>query len=433
VVEGVRGVLEEKRQAILKGQESGALDEKSLSQEVVEAVDARLAGSLARVINATGVILHTNLGRALLAPRALERVQQVGLHYSNLEYDLRKDARGDRQIHLYPLLHDLTGAEASLVVNNNAAALFLILNTLAEGKEVIVSRGELVEIGGSFRLPEIMKKGGATLAEVGTTNKTYLSDYEEAIGPQTALLLKVHTSNFRILGFTAACPVRELAELGRRYQIPVVEDLGSGAMVDLSLYGLPKEPLAKESLKEGADLVCFSGDKLLGGPQAGLILGRADLIRRLAKNPLTRAMRLDKLSLACLEATLRIYREGKEVEKEIPVLSALTAPVEAIIRRAQRLMELMGSEARESFHPQIEEGEAEVGGGSLPGTSIPTRWVVLQPSSLSVQSLEEGLRAGDPPILARIKRGKLVLDMLTVAEEELDLVGVRLAELAKRI
>jgi len=432
VVDSVRGVLEQRRQAILQGQESEDLGEGSLSQKVVEAVSARFASSLTRVINATGVVLHTNLGRALMPMRALERVREVALHYCNLEYDLKKDRRGDRQIHLQPLLHDLTGAEASLVVNNNAAALLLILNTLAEGKEVIVSRGELVEIGGSFRLPEIMKKGGATLVEVGTTNKTYLSDYEQAIGGETALLLKVHTSNFRLLGFTASCSVGELVPLGRRHRIPVVEDLGSGAMVDLSLYGLPKEPLVKESLKEGADLVCFSGDKLLGGPQAGLILGREDLIQRLAKNPLARAMRLDKLSLACLEVTLRIYREGKDVEKEIPVLSALTAPMEAIRRRAERLVELMGAKAREAFRPQIEEGEAEVGGGCLPAASIPTRWVTLSPSFLSVQSLEEALRTGNPPILARMQKGRLVLDMLAVTEEELELMGARLAHLAKR-
>lgn len=431
VVDCVRGVLDQKRQAILQGQEVEGLDERSLSREVVEAVGARFASSLTRVINATGVLLHTNLGRSLLPLRAVERVREVALHYCNLEYDLKKDSRGDRQIHLQSLLYDLTGAEAALVVNNNAAALLLIINTLAEGRQVIVSRGELVEIGGSFRLPEIMKKGGATLVEVGTTNKTHLSDYEGAICPETAFLLKVHPSNFRIFGFTASCSVGEVVQLGRRHRIPVVEDLGSGALVDLSLYGLPKEPLARESLKEGADLVCFSGDKLLGGPQAGLILGREDLIRRLAKNPLARAMRLDKLSLACLEATLRIYLEGKEVEKQVPVLSVLTTPAETVNRRAERLVELMGTKAQEAFRPQIEEGEAEVGGGSLPGASIPTRWVTLKPSLLSVQSLEEELRNGSPPILARIKKGHLVLDMLTIAEEELELIGARLAHLAR--
>jgi L-seryl-tRNA(Ser) seleniumtransferase len=431
VVEGIRGVLEGKRQALLQGQASEVLDEKSLSREVAEAVEARFACSLTRVINATGVVLHTNLGRAPLAPQALERIREVALHYCNLEYDLSKDVRGDRQAHLESLLRDLTGAEASLVVNNNAAALFLILNTLSEGKEVVVSRGELVEIGGSFRLPEIMRKSGAVLVEVGTTNKTYLSDYEQAVGLQTALLLKVHTSNFRVTGFTAACSVGELAQLGRRHGIPVVEDLGSGTLVDLALYGLPREPLAKESLREGAEVVCFSGDKLLGGPQAGLILGRADLVRRMAKNPLARAMRLDKLSLAGLEATLRIYREAGEVEKEIPVLAALTASAEAIAGKAERLLELMGPEVRAAFRPEIGEGEAEVGGGSLPGTSIPTRWVILRPSSVSAQSLEARLREGAPPILGRIKKGNLILDLLTVAEEELELIGARLADLAK--
>ena len=430
LVDSVRAVLEGKRQAILQGKEMEDFDERLLSQKLSQALHDRFAPTLRRVINATGVILHTNLGRSLLATRAMERAQEVATHFSNLEYDLQGGLRGDRQIHLQPLLHDLTGAEASLVVNNNAAALFLIINTLAEGKEAIVSRGELVEIGGSFRLPEIMKKGGALLREVGTTNKTYLSDYEEAIGSQTALLLKVHTSNFRLSGFTAACSLGELVQLGRRYQIPVVEDLGSGAMVDLSRWGLPKEPLAQESLREGADLVCFSGDKLLGGPQAGLILGRQVLVQRLKKNPLARAMRIDKLSLACLEATLRIYLEGPEVWKEIPVFSFLTAPLEVLAGRARRLIELMGPGAREVFDPQVEEGQAEVGGGSLPGALIPTRCVTLRPCSVPVQSMEEKLRGGDPPILARIQKGNLILDMLTVQDDELEQIGAALAELS---
>ena len=430
LVDSVRVVLEGKRQEILQGREMEAFDKPLLSQKVAEALHGRFAPTLRRVINATGVVLHTNLGRSLLATRAMEKAQEVATHFSNLEFDLRGGLRGDRQIHLQPLLHDLTGAEASLVVNNNAAALFLIINTLAEGKEAIVSRGELVEIGGSFRLPEIMKKGGAVLREVGTTNKTYLSDYEEAIGSQTALLLKVHTSNFRLSGFTTACCLRELVQVGRRYQIPVVEDLGSGAMMDLSRWGLPKEPLAKESLKEGADLVCFSGDKLLGGPQAGLILGREILIKRLKKNPLARAMRIDKLSLACLEATLRIYLKGGDAWKEIPVFSFLTAPIELLAGRAQRLIELMGPAAREAFVPQMEEGQAEAGGGSLPGTLIPTRYVTLRPRSVAVQSMEEKLRWGDPPILVRIQKGNLILDMLTVQDDELEPIGKVLGGLA---
>ena len=433
LVECVRGVLEQKRLQILGGERSEVPGEELLSREIHEAFHRRLFTTLRRVINATGVVLHTNLGRAPLSSRAMERVREAAQNYCNLEYDLERDMRGDRQMHLSSLLQDLTGAEASLVVNNNAAALLLILNTLAEGKEVIVSRGELVEIGGSFRLPEIMRKGGATLVEVGTTNKTYLFDYEGAISSQTALLLKVHPSNFRLLGFTAACSVEELAQLGRRYGIPVVEDLGSGAMVDLSGYGFPKEPLARESLREGADLVCFSGDKLLGGPQAGLILGQKDLVQRLAKNPLTRALRLDKLSLACLEATLRIYLEGQAVQEKIPVLSVLTTPIEGIQERAHRLIEGMGPQARGAFDPEIQEGKAEAGGGSLPGVFIPTRWVILRPRFLSAQSLEKELRGGDPPILARIKKGSLLLDMLTVREEELGMIGSRLSDLAKGV
>jgi L-seryl-tRNA(Ser) seleniumtransferase len=431
LVDCVRSVLERRRQKILQSTEPEALDLPSLSREVSEALQTRFAPSLRRVINATGVVLHTNLGRSLLASRAVESLQEITRHYSNLEYDLKGGLRGDRQIHLQPVLHDLTGTEASLVVNNNAAALFLIINTLAEGREAIVSRGELLEIGGSFRLPEIMKKGGAELREVGTTNKTYLSDYEEAISSRTGLLLKVHTSNFRLTGFTAACPLGELVELGRRHQIPVVEDLGSGAMVDLSRWGLPKEPLARESLREGVDLVCFSGDKLLGGSQAGLILGKEILVKRLKKNPLARAMRIDKLSLACLEATLRIYLEGERVREEIPVLSILTTRPETLVRRGQTLIELMGPMARKAFDPRIEEGEAEVGGGSLPGTVISTRCVTLRSSTISSQSMEEKLRKADPPILARIQKGTVILDMLTVRDEELEQVGIALAELAR--
>jgi len=430
IIDEIRGVLEEKRQALLQGKQAEGLEEDSLSREVSARLKRRFAPSLKRVINATGVVLHTNLGRALLPPMVVERIQEIALHYSNLEYDLHQDARGDRQMHLRSLLQELTGAESSLVVNNNAAALFLILNTLAEGKEVIVSRGELIEIGGSFRLPEIMKKGGARLVEVGTTNKTYLSDYEQAIGPQTGLLLKIHTSNYRFLGFTATCSVEELVQLGKRYQLPVVEDLGSGALADLPLYRLAQEPSPKESLRAGADLVCFSGDKLLGGPQSGVILGRGDLIQKIAKNPLARTMRLDKLSLAALEATLRIYRQERGAREQIPVLAMLSTPVEVVAQRARRLIELMGAQAASAFRPQIERGTAEAGGGSLPGISLPTYWVRMKPVSISVQSLESKLREGNPPILARIKKESLILDLLTVGEEELELIANRLCELA---
>ncbi|MFZ1058351.1 MAG: L-seryl-tRNA(Sec) selenium transferase, partial [Candidatus Rokuibacteriota bacterium] len=341
IVQAVREVLVGERGRLVEGVKGAGtvtpLDTDALARRVVAELSRAGAFSLAPVVNATGVVLHTNLGRALLSPLTLERLRRVGSAYSNLELDLKTKERGSRYVHVDGLLKRLTGAPASLVVNNNAAAVLLALESLARGKEVIVSRGELIEIGGEFRIPDIMRRSGAILREVGTTNRTHLKDYADAIGPETALLLKVHTSNYRVLGFTAQVPTRDLVELGRSRGIPVMEDLGSGCFVDLRPYGFPYEPTVQEAVAAGLDLVSFSGDKLLGGPQAGIVVGKAELVERLKKNPLNRALRIDKLTLAGLEATLYAYEAGNAIET-IPTLRMLTERLAAVRRRARRLL-----------------------------------------------------------------------------------------------
>ena len=353
------------------------LDLESLLQELLQKIQAAGQASLRRVINATGVVIHTNLGRSPLAAAALAQIQEVAAHYSTLEYDLARGERGSRHDHLEGLLQEVTGAEAALVLNNNAAAVLLALTALAQGQEVIISRGQLVEIGGSFRLPEIMAVSGALLKEVGTTNKTHLQDYEQAISLETALLLKVHPSNFRITGFTSEVALPELVALGRRYGLLVVEDLGSGCLIDLSRYGLEREPTVQETLKAGADLVLFSGDKLLGGPQAGLALGSREVVTRLRAHPLTRALRPDKLTLAGLEATLRLYLDEPQALAAIPTLRMLTRPVAELDRQARG----SGPEPEACLGPRIQvqvvASIGRVGGGALPQVSLPSRALAL--------------------------------------------------------
>ncbi len=422
-VDSVRQVLEKKRQAILSGEgkpEETLGDLESILSEVEREASKRLRPNLQRVVNATGVVLHTNLGRSCLSRRALDSLLGVGMYYSNLEYNLVEGCRGSRQAHVEGLLCQLTGAEASFVVNNNAAAVLLALNTLAEGKEVVVSRGELVEIGGSFRLPDVMRKAGARLREVGTTNRTHISDYEQAIGPDTALLLKVHTSNYRILGFTAQVTLSELVALGQRYGIPVMEDLGSGALVDLSLRGLEKEPMVGESIQAGADLVTFSGDKLLGGPQAGLIVGRHSPIDQLRKNPLARAVRVDKFSLAALEATLREYLDEEGVWKEVPSLRMLGLSQEELRARAEDLAAKIREKTGDRLLASCKKGYSEAGGGSLPLVQIPTFLVAISSPYITAEAIEEKLRAHEPPIIGRINEGEFLIDLRTVLEEEIE-------------
>jgi L-seryl-tRNA(Ser) seleniumtransferase len=435
VVEAVREVLERWRRIVAAG-ESGSAQEANppsraaLVAEAREAARRRDRPALRRLINATGVIVHTNLGRAPLPEAAIERIVEVARGYSNLEYDLERGTRRSRQAHVEWLLCRLTGAEAALAVNNNAAAVLLAINTLAEGKEVIVSRGELVEIGDSFRIPDIMRRAGGILKEVGTTNRTYLRDYEAAIGGATAMLLKVHPSNFRILGFAADVPVSELVTLGKQRGLPVVEDVGSGALLDLSQVGLSKEPLPSESVRAGADLVTFSGDKLLGGPQAGLIVGKRSLVEQLRLNPLARAVRIDKLSLAALEATLRLCLDEGRAFSRIPVLRALAMPLHEIDQRARRLCDQIAALASGHLKASIIDGTSEVGGGALPLEALPTRLVAVQAPDLTAQALEERLRRSDPPVMVRIKDDQVLLDPRTVSDEELEELAKLVASVA---
>jgi L-seryl-tRNA(Ser) seleniumtransferase len=422
VLEAVREVLAACRRRALAGDASPeatqALLDPQAIQASVEAATARKAGpSLRPVINATGVVLHTNLGRAPLAPSALAAIAATARGYSNLEFDLDSGARGSRQAHVENLLCALTGAEAALVVNNNAAAVFLAVNTLANGREVVISRGELVEIGDSFRIPDVMTSAGGRLREVGTTNRTHLADYEQAVGPETGMILKVHRSNFQLLGFTADVETASLVALARQRSLPVMEDLGSGALVDLSAFGLRREPLAADAIRAGMDVVTFSGDKLLGGPQAGILVGRRELLARLRRNPLARTVRIDKLCLAALEATLRLAREADLACQEIPVLRMLSLPAAAVGARAEALAEALRAVAP-GVRCAVEAGTSEVGGGALPLQTLPTRVLTLGPGREGAGALEARLRTGEPPVLVRVQGERVLLDLRTVAPDE---------------
>ena len=408
----VREVLDRERRRLLGGP-GAPLDAEALATRVVESTRRAGLFSLRTVINATGVVLHTNLGRALLTPLAIERLVAAAGTYSNLEIDLTTKERGSRYSHVEPLLRRLTGAEDALVVNNNAAAVLLALETLARGKEVIVSRGELIEIGGEFRIPDIMRRSGARLVEVGATNRTHPRDYADAIGPETALLLKVHSSNYRVVGFTASVSSRELVEIGRERGVPVMEDLGSGSLVDLRPHGFPYEPTVQEVVAAGVDVVSFSGDKLLGGPQAGIVVGKRALIGRLKKNPLNRALRIDKLTLAALEATLYAYEAGDPLET-IPVLRTLTEPLTAVRARARRLLRAISPAARARLEARIVEDQAQVGGGALPTVVLPTAAVAVGGAHVSARTIDEALRAGEPSAIGRIADERLLLDCRTV-------------------
>jgi L-seryl-tRNA(Ser) seleniumtransferase len=402
-VAAARTALEAARAEIRAGGEAGDLVERALA----ELASARRP-SLRRVLNATGVIVHTNLGRAPLPAEALARVAEVGGGYSNLELDLGTGLRGSRQKHLAGLLRRLTGAEAALVVNNNAAAVLLALAALAEGREVIVSRGELVEIGDGFRIPEVLVRSGARLVEVGTTNRTRAEDYEAAVGPETALLLRVHQSNFRVVGFAERPDVGSLAALAKRFRLPLVDDLGSGALLELE-----GEPVVAASLRAGADLVCFSGDKLLGGPQAGIVVGRADLVERLRRHPLQRALRADKLTLAALEGTLSLYLEPERALGEVPVLRMLDEPADAVRARAERLAAAVDGE--------IDQTLARVGGGALPLAELPSFACAVE------EEVAAPLRVGEPPVVAIVRDGRTLLDCRTLSDAEADEVAIAVA------
>jgi L-seryl-tRNA(Ser) seleniumtransferase len=426
VVRICRSAVAELRETILKSRDGGKgfvpPSPEQIASSAARKVEDLHRPSLRRVVNATGIVLHTNLGRAPLCEEALNHVIDVSRGYSNLEYDLGKGRRGLRYDHVSKILCDLTGAEDALVVNNNAAAVLLVLNTLAAGKEAVVSRGELIEIGGEFRIPDVMEKSGAVLREVGTTNRTHLSDYEKAIGDKTGLLLKVHTSNFLILGFTEEVQLPELVALGRRRGIPVMSDLGSGCLIETEPYGLKKEPTVQETLKTGVDVVTFSGDKLLGGPQAGIILGRRETLDPVKKNPLNRALRIDKMTLAALEATMRLYLNEAEALRSIRGLRVLTEPVEEVERRARRFFRRLKKANIEGLTISLRKGSSMAGGGSLPTQEIPSLLLSLRSSKLSANAVEEHLRRFDPPIIARIADEEVLFDLRTVASEEFDII-----------
>lgn len=429
----VRQVLDTYRQQILQTTDTAVLDALPMDVDTIaQHIHLQLASNqayrLQRVINATGVVIHTNLGRSLLAPEAVENLQAVAASYSNLEYDLAKGERGSRYAHVEAALKALTQAEAALVVNNNAAAVFLALQALAAGREVIVSRGQLIEIGGSFRIPDIMRGSGAILREVGTTNKTHLRDYEQAINEQTAMLLRVHTSNYRIVGFTSEVALPDLARLGQTHHVAVMEDLGSGTLIDLSPYGLPEEPTVPAVVSSGVDLVTFSGDKLLGGPQAGILVGKAAYIDAVRRHPLNRAVRVDKFTIAALEATLKFYTDPERAIRHIPTLHMLCMAPRDIARRANRLRRRLSAEVQDAYRPRLMDGTSAVGGGALPLAQLPTKLLGLQPTFCSVADLERDLRCRQPAIIGRIAQDHYLLDLRTVQDSEISDIATALQE-----
>ena len=424
VREAVRAVLDELRRGVLAGEVTALPERDELEGLVLAACRRRQLPSLRRVINGTGVILHTNLGRACLSERAAEAACDVARGYSTLEYDVEKGQRGLRYAHVEALLRRVTGAEAALVVNNNAAAVLLILSAMAAGGEVITSRGELVEIGGSFRVPEIMEQCGCKLKEVGTTNKTHLRDYERAIDENTRALMKVHTSNFKIMGFTESVALEDMVALGHEKGLPVIEDLGSGSLVELEPFGIHDEPTVLHSVRAGVDVISFSGDKLLGGPQAGIIIGKEAYIAVLRRHPLTRAMRVDKMTLAALEATLRSYDEERAME-EIPTLAMLSAKPETLHAKAALLRDGL---AKRNIPAEVVAEQSQVGGGSVPTQLLPTYAVALAPTAMTVDGLERALRLRERPIVGRIAHDRYLLDVRTLREEDFAEVETALTE-----
>jgi L-seryl-tRNA(Ser) seleniumtransferase len=418
VVRRCREVLDELRHDIQHEvvTSSEALQVDAIIASAADRIRADCASTLGRVVNATGTVLHTNLGRALLPEAAIEAVRTVAASPTALEFDLERGTRGRREARIEQQLVELTGAEAATVVNNNAAAVLIALDTLARGREVVVSRGELIEIGGSFRIPDILEKSGARLREVGTTNRTHAADYERAITPETGLLLKVHTSNYRIVGFSAEVGLRDLVALGARHQVPVMEDLGSGALVDLSRWGLPREPVVADRVALGADLVSFSGDKLLGGPQAGLLVGGRRWIDAIRQNPLHRAVRCGKLTLAALEATLGLYQRSPDLDRDIPTLALLTRPLGDLEREARAVLPALSAALGPGFTVTLETSTAQIGSGALPAEEIPTKVVAITSTDLGADAIARRFRQACPPIVGRIKDDRFLLDLRTVGD-----------------
>jgi len=416
VVQAIRDIIAGERNKILAG-EHPVISSSALSACISARIQKCSSFSLLPVINATGIVLHTNLGRAVLSERAVSNVIAASRGYSNLEYDLETGKRGKRHSHTTGILRQLTGAEDALIVNNNAAAVFLSLTTIAKDREVIVSRGELVEIGGSFRVPDVMTASGAALREIGTTNKTHLRDYRTAINEKTGLILKVHQSNYKITGFTEDVSIEQLAALGKEHGIPVMYDLGSGCLIDLKPYGIHGEPSLQEIMKTGADLVTFSGDKLLGGPQGGIIVGRQDLLEKIRKNPLARAVRVDKMTIAAFEATLMDYLDPEKALQNIPVLRMLFQSLETIRSRARKIAAQLRKQIAGADITLIKDS-SKAGGGSLPEAEFETYAVSIDPKNISVNELETRLRTGPKPIIARIKENALLLDARTIQDQD---------------
>lgn len=420
-VSSIRAVIETLRTQIIERESE--VSEESLSEAAVcEALKKRLIEKLKpkllRVVNATGVVIHTNLGRSLLAGAAIKNLIAIGTGYSNLEFDVLTGIRGSRHSIVEDLLCELSGGEAAMAVNNNAGAVFLCLETIASGKKVIVSRGELVEIGGSFRIPDVMAKSGAILKEVGTTNRTHPFDYENAVENDTALLLKVHRSNFSVVGFTASVDLKTLVELGNIYHLPVMEDLGSGTFIDFSKYGLAKEPTIQDSVAAGADVITFSGDKLLGGPQAGIIVGKKEVLDRIKKNPIARALRIDKLTLAALESTLSLYRNEENAVSVIPTLRMLTTPVKQIEKRARRLLTILRNLNNSHLTVTLMDLSSRVGGGALPLLNLPSKCIGVEVFGMSANAVDRFMRGYTTPVIGRIENDLFILDMRTVQEDE---------------
>lgn len=424
----IKQYIEEIKQAILNEELSEVPSLSKIVGEVARIVEKEDKNSLRRVINATGTILHTNLGRSLLSEKIKENIESVAFNYSNLEFDIDNKKRGSRYVHLIDIIKKLTGAEDVLVVNNNAAAVLLTLNTLVKDQEIIVSRGELVEIGGAFRIPEIIKLSGGVPVEVGTTNKTHLKDYENAITEETGALLKVHTSNYKILGFTESVSNEEISYLARENELVSINDLGSGQFIDFSRFGLPYEPTVKEILDSGIDIVTFSGDKLLGGPQAGIIVGKKKYIEKMKKNQLTRALRVDKMTLASLEATLKLYLDEKDALEHIPTLHMISLSKERLFGKADVLKTKLSDL---DFDIRIEEDKAEVGGGSYPASYLESVAVKLTHRKLHATEIERKLLEVEIPIITRIKDNSIILDMRTLRTREFDIVKAALEEVTK--
>lgn len=436
VVEAARTVLKELRLKMKRKKESPTqkreLTQEAILRRIKEHLQEKMSPSLTKAVNATGVILHTGLGRAVLPREAQSGVKNVMEGYCTLATDIKTGQRGHRDIHLNDLLCELTGAEAANVVNNNAAATMLILNTLAKGKEVIVSRGQLVEIGGSFRLPEVMEASGAVLKEVGTTNKTHLRDYTAAVSEETGAIMRVHHSNYRILGFTEEPAVEELAELARKHNIPFIDDLGSGALVDLKDFGIETEPLVQRSIKAGVDVACFSGDKLIGGPQAGIIVGKASIIQRIRKNPLSRALRVGKLTIAGMEATLRLFLSREKLHESHPVYRMFSLSLKEVEKRAQKVAKELRAQISAKVEITVIDGGSQVGSGSVPVETIPTKLLRIKPASGSAENLARKLRLYKSPVFTRIQKDSVLFDFRTIQEDEDSLVSEALLGLLKK-